>query len=509
MKKVFLPLFGIMIFALTLFSITPPVAAETDARLEAHRAYYEYLTAEIEGIGGPVRDEDYYNMFTDKVQRPAILEKILAVYLVDVTNDGIEELIIKRQVTHEYSNPLDNDLMDWICIYSFVDGNLTRIGQNRKWRKSVGENKWTDYEPDGFIGNILSSAQVSSTYSDEYVTLCWSEDGKVFLCDKEIVTQTEGYFSMYSFNGTRMERTAHFSIRFIPDWVIGSIHSQYGEYRHDIDDTEVSPSEYKSRLNSYTERGTYQLVNNDYHEVLNILSTTIQGQDVPYGDANPHCHIPTEWIVEGGQHYRTCQSGCDVKLNVGACEGGTPTCFQKAICEICGQPYGELTEHVPSNRYSSENGQHFLPCLTEGCTEVFETGSCKDANKDHKCDICKAEVGVHEAAEGTHICDYCGSRATSCSDFDENKDHVCDICGGEVRVHAAYDHEHICRYCGQPASDCKDANNDGKCDICKEAMPESNGGSGCSGSVTGTSAAGAALLCLGVWLVRKKEDSLS
>ena len=203
MKQILIRLFGIAFGLICVLGTIPSVSAEADSRLEAHRAYYEYLTAEIEGIGGPVRDEDYYNMFTDKVQRPAILEKILAVYLVDVTNDGIEELIIKRQVTHEYSNPLDNDLMDWICIYSYRNGELVRIGQNRKWRKSVGENRWTDYEPDGFIGNILSSAQVSSTYSDEYVTLCWSEDGKVFLCDKEIVTQTEGYFSMYSFNGTR------------------------------------------------------------------------------------------------------------------------------------------------------------------------------------------------------------------------------------------------------------------------------------------------------------------
>lgn len=52
---------------------------------------------------------------------------------------------------------------------------------------------------------------------------------------------------------------------------------------------------------------------------------------------------------------------------------------------------------------------------------------CIDRNKDHKCDICTAAMGVHEAAEGKHTCDYCGAVVTACAD--NNKDHKCDLCG--------------------------------------------------------------------------------
>ena len=31
--------------------------------------------------------------------------------------------------------------------------------------------------------------------------------------------------------------------------------------------------------------------------------------------------------------------------------GGTATCLEKAICEICGQPYGELAPHTPGTEY--------------------------------------------------------------------------------------------------------------------------------------------------------------
>jgi len=39
---------------------------------------YEYLKTEYERLGQTIRDEDYYQMFTDKIQRNAKVEKILA-----------------------------------------------------------------------------------------------------------------------------------------------------------------------------------------------------------------------------------------------------------------------------------------------------------------------------------------------------------------------------------------------------------------------------------------------
>jgi hypothetical protein len=506
MKRLFLRWISFVFVLTSLLGMIPTASASDtdDERIQAHKAYYDYLTEEIAGLGGPVRDEDYYNMFTDKVQRPAIMEKILAVYLVDVTNDGIEELIIKRQVTHKSSYVLDSSLPEWICIYSYVDGSLKRIGQNREWCKSVEGNNWTYYEPDGYIGNVISSTQVPS-FSDEYITLCWGEDGKVFLCDKEIIKETEGYFSMYSFNGTHMERDIHFECTWVPDWSVGSIHSQYGTLLHEINREKVDSKDYVSKLDSYVKNGTYELRDNDYHEVLNILSASIQGQDVPYGDANPHCHIRSEWMVENNQHYRTCQSGCDVKLDVGDCSGGEATCYQKAICDVCQQPYGEFAEHDPSGRYSSENGQHFFACRTRGCTQTFEVGDCVDGNKDHTCDVCGGDVGIHEASEGTHTCSYCNKRATSCTDSD--LDHVCDVCGETVYAHKEAYGKHTCAHCDKPVSECVDSNRDRTCDICGQDYA-ANGAAGCGGMI-GITVVPMALLGLGAFVLAKKRKRIN
>ena len=207
--------------------------------------------------------------------------------------------------------------------------------------------------------------------------------------------------------------------------------------------------------------------------------------------------------MEDGTHYRTCQSGCAVKLQEGTCQGGTPTCTQKAVCDGCGQPYGELAEHIPAKKYTSENGQHYFKCTTDGCTQVFEAGDCVDKDKNHKCDVCADNMGVHEAAAGAHICDYCGTRATYCSDSDLNKDHICDVCGGEVRVHAAYSDEHVCRYCGGTVSECADNDKDGKCDVCKE--PVASEQTGCGAMISGTSVMGMALI--GAYALLNKRSS--
>ncbi len=464
MKKVFFPLFSIMIFLLILFSTTPPVAAETDERTEAHKAYYEYLTAEIEGIGGAVRDMDYYEMFTDKIKRPAITEKILAVYLVDVTNDGIEELIIKRYVTHESGAIIDLSSAEWIGVYSYDNGQIRRIGQNLSWICSVGDGSWSYYEPDGYIGSILSSWKFPYI-SDDCITLCWAEDGQIYFCDGEMLTITEGSFSFYGYNGTYMERTEKFQASFIPDWSFGSVESEYGHFVYSINGGVVDAPEFHSRLAFYKSKGTYELRNNDYHEVLNLLSDLIQGKDVPFGDANPHCHIPSEdWVRENDQHYRICQSGCDVKLDLASCSGGTASCIQKATCSVCQQNYGDFAEHVPSYNYSFADGQHFFPCKTTGCTQTFNVSDCTDHNKDHKCDSCRAYMGTHAAADNTHTCSYCNQPASACEDG--NTDHMCDICASYVGVHEAAEGTHTCLYCNLPVSTCEDYDTDHTCDVC-------------------------------------------
>ena len=483
-SRLFVIILTLMLICITIFS----VSAASDGRIEAHKAYYDYLKAEIDGLGGPVRDEDYYEMFTDKVKRPAIVEKLLAVYLVDVTNDNIEELVIKRYVTQESSAMIDSKRMEWVCIYSYIDGEIRRIGQNQRWCRPSGE-AYTYYEPDGYIGDILSFYDYPNI-SDDCVTIFWGKDGEAFLCDGEVSTAIECCFSFYSFNGTHMERTGEFLINFIPDWSIGSISSSYGRHSYKIDGETVEYKEFKAKVEEYTAGGSYKLQNNDYHEVLNILSLTTQGKDVPYGDANPHCHIPSdEWTMGDGQHYHTCRSGCDVKLDLDSCSGGIATCLEKAKCKVCQQYYGELKEHAPSRVYSYADGQHFFKCCVSAkCTVVFDKEACADDNRDHRCDVCKKSgMGTHEAAAGTHVCDYCGKRDydSECVDnipdhkcdycdevlsecADSNRDHECDLCKAGMGTHQAPFGRHSCSYCNEPISECEDDNRDHRCDICRE-----------------------------------------
>ena len=62
-----------------------------------------------------------------------------------------------------------------------------------------------------------------------------------------------------------------------------------------------------------------------------------------YGDPDPGNHTPSEvWTQENGKHYHVCLNGCETHLDEEACSGGTAACTAKAVCQVCGQPYGDL-----------------------------------------------------------------------------------------------------------------------------------------------------------------------
>lgn len=103
-------------------------------------------------------------------------------------------------------------------------------------------------------------------------------------------------------------------------------------------------------------------------------------------------------------------------------------------------------------------------------TVVIPAAHTGDPDKDHQCNGCGEAMGVHEAAEGKHTCDYCNQPVSEC--IDEELDHECDICGEGVGVHEAAKGTHICEYCDKAVSECADFDQDHYCDVCGEVLSE-------------------------------------
>ena len=193
--------------------------------------------------------------------------------------------------------------------------------------------------------------------------------------------------------------------------------------------------------------------------------------------------------VEVGEHNDTdhdhkCDYGCAVAIGdhkagegkhtcdycgavMSKCSGGTATCKDKAICEICGKSYGEKdpTNHVGGTEIRDSKA---ATCTEDGyegdtyCTscdtkllsgEPIAASGHKDDNKDHSCDVCEAEVGEHIDVDHDHKCDYGCAVAIGDHKAGEGK-HTCDYCGAVMSKcsggTATCKDKAICEICGKP-----------------------------------------------------------
>ena len=192
------------------------------------------------------------------------------------------------------------------------------------------------------------------------------------------------------------------------------------------------------------------------------------------------------WVSDETHHWHDCVSpGCHEKL------------------ESAEHSFGEPVVKVPAT--CSGEGELGFVCTVCGYekTEAIATLPHPDENTDHKCDVCEAPVGTHEAAEGTHNCGYCGQTMSECSAEEDDGDCTtaikCSVCGkemipgkashdaneddgncttavtckvcGKVVVEAKPTHEsnngsHTCKVCGITLSGCEDGDKDHNCDLC-------------------------------------------
>lgn len=135
-----------------------------------------------------------------------------------------------------------------------------------------------------------------------------------------------------------------------------------------------------------------------------------------------HEHVyETNWSYNETEHWHKC-TGCDEVSDKAAHSGGKATCTAKAICEVCGQPYGETGDHE-----WGEWQQTKAPTCTEKGTE---TRVCKN-NPEHtetrdvekvahdvsknwlhdetnhwkECTVChtKSDIAAHDFGEWTEV----------------------------------------------------------------------------------------------------------
>ena len=116
-----------------------------------------------------------------------------------------------------------------------------------------------------------------------------------------------------------------------------------------------------------------------------------------YGDFADHVY--GEWKHNDEKHWKECTvEGCTAKTEEGNHEGGTATCIAKAVCEKCGEEYGELAAHTYGEwKFDEEN--HWKECTTEGCDSKSEeaahafTKSGSNSDKHWKECECGAKSG--------------------------------------------------------------------------------------------------------------------
>lgn len=77
--------------------------------------------------------------------------------------------------------------------------------------------------------------------------------------------------------------------------------------------------------------------------------------------------------------------------------GGTATCTKKAVCEFCGEEYGECASHNYGDKYESDGTHHWKKCQNEGCDSATEKEAHKGGEatttKRAVCEVCGAEYG--------------------------------------------------------------------------------------------------------------------
>lgn len=148
--------------------------------------------------------------------------------------------------------------------------------------------------------------------------------------------------------------------------------------------------------------------------------------------------------VNETQHQVKCES-CGYKTEWENHTGGTATCTAKAVCSVCGESYGELAAHVADSNYRYNADGHWTACATCGTpmsNQEAHTGGTADCQHKAVCDVCGQPYGGLDASNHTggirwvqtaethqafYLC--CGAAAGAEANHSWNDESVCTECG--------------------------------------------------------------------------------
>ena len=148
--------------------------------------------------------------------------------------------------------------------------------------------------------------------------------------------------------------------------------------------------------------------------------------------------------VNETQHQVKCES-CGYKTEWENHTGGTATCTAKAVCSVCGESYGELAAHVADSTYKYNGEGHWTACATCGTpmsNQEAHIGGTADCQHKAVCDVCGQPYGELDASNHTggirwaqtaethqafYLC--CGAAAGAEANHSWNDESVCTECG--------------------------------------------------------------------------------
>ena len=100
-----------------------------------------------------------------------------------------------------------------------------------------------------------------------------------------------------------------------------------------------------------------------------------------------HEHVfSTTLSYDQQNHWYDATCGHDVKFGLEAHHGGKATCIQKATCDDCSQPYGNMAEHQYDDYVSTDPVKHWKECMCGDKTAEDE--HAYDDDKDTDCNTC-------------------------------------------------------------------------------------------------------------------------